>query len=52
MPLLGEIGCRLAEIVGLELNEKEMTENVIHIRLNWKRRLKTSNSIRTLSLVE
>jgi integrase len=51
MPLLGETGCRLAEIVGLELNDIDMTENLIHIRPNRIRRLKTSNSSRTLPLV-
>ena len=51
MPLLGETGCRLAEIVGLELDDIDMTENLIHIRPNSIRRLKTSNSTRTLPLV-
>ena len=51
MPLLGETGCRLAEIVGLELDDIDMTEEVIHIRPNSIRRLKTSNSTRTLPLV-
>ena len=51
MPLLGETGCRLAEIVGLELDDIDMTEDVIHIRPNSIRRLKTANSIRTLPLV-
>jgi integrase len=51
MPILGETGCRLAEIVGLELDDIDMTEEVIHIRPNSIRRLKTSNSIRTLPLV-
>ena len=51
MPLLGETGCRLAEIVGLELDDIDMTESLIHIRPNSIRRLKTSNSIRTLPLV-
>ena len=51
MPLLGETGCRLAEIVGLELDDVDMIEEVIHIRPNSIRRLKTSNSTRTLPLV-
>ena len=51
MPLLGETGCRLAEIVGLELDDIDMTEEVIHIRPNSIRRLKTANSTRTLPLV-
>jgi len=51
MPLLGETGCRLAEIVGLEIDDIEMTESLIHIRPNSIRRLKTANSTRTLPLV-
>ena len=51
MPLLGETGCRLAEIVGLELDDIDMSEGVIHIRPNSIRRLKTRNSTRTLPLV-
>ena len=51
MPLLGETGCRLAEIVGLELDDIDMTEEVIHIRPNTIRRLKTANSTRTLPLL-
>ena len=51
MPLLGKTGCRLAEMVGLELNDIDMSEAVIHIRPNSIRRLKTSNSTRTLPLV-
>ena len=51
MPLLGETGCRLADIVGLELDDIDMTESLIHIRPNRIRRLKTSNSTRTLPLV-
>ena len=51
MPLLGETGCRLAEIVGLELDDIDMTEEVIQIRPNRIRRLKTANSTRTLPLV-
>ena len=51
MPLLGETGCRLAEIVGLELNDIDMTDEVIHIRPNSIRRLKTASSTRTLPLV-
>ena len=51
MPMLGETGCRLAEIVGLELDDINMTEDVIHIRPNSIRRLKTANSTRTLPLV-
>jgi integrase len=51
MPLLGETGCRLAEIVGLELDDIDISEEVIHIRPNSIRRLKTTNSTRTLPLI-
>jgi integrase len=51
MPLLGETGCRLAEIVGLELQDIDMKQELIHIRPNSIRRLKTKNSERTLPLV-
>ena len=51
MPLLGETGCRLAEIVGLELNDIDMENELIQIRPNSIRRLKTRNSKRTLPLV-
>jgi len=51
MPLLGETGCRLAEIVGLELQDIDMQNDLIHIRPNSIRRLKTRNSNRTLPLV-
>jgi integrase len=51
MPLLGETGCRLAEIVGLELQDIDMENELIHIRPNSIRRLKTKNSERTLPLV-
>ena len=44
MPLLGETGCRLAEIVGLELNDIDMDQELIYIRPNSIRRLKTRNS--------
>ena len=52
MPLLGETGCRLAEIVGLELNDIDMEKELIYVRPNSIRRLKTRNSERTLPLVE
>ena len=51
MPLLGETGCRLAEIVGLELRDIDMENELICIRPNAIRRLKTRNSERTLPLV-
>ena len=51
MPLLGETGCRLAEIVGLKLADADLENDLIHIRPNSGRRLKTKNSERTLPLV-
>ena len=51
MPLLGETGCRLAEIVGLRLEDIDLENELIHIRPNPARRLKTRNSQRTLPLV-
>ena len=51
MPLLGETGCKLAELVGLELRDICMENELIHIRPNFTRRLNTSNSERTLPLV-
>ena len=51
MPLLGETGCRLAEIVGLELSAIDMQNELIQIRPNSIRRLKSRNSERTLPLV-
>ena len=40
MPLLGETGCRLAEIVGLRLEDIDLENDLIHIRPNSARRLK------------
>ena len=51
MPLLGETGCRLAEIVGLRLEDIDLERDLIHIRPNTARRLKTPNSTRTLPLM-
>ena len=51
MPLLGETGCRLADIVGLELHDIDMQNELIYIRPNSIRRLKTRKSERTLPLV-
>ena len=51
MPLLGETGCRLAEIVGLRLADIDLENDLIHIRPNSARRLKTRNSERTLPLI-
>jgi len=51
MPLLGETGCRLAEIVGLRLEDIDLENDLIHIRPNSARRLKNKNSARVLPLV-
>ena len=51
MPLLGETGCRLAEIVGLRLEDIDLENDLINIRSNIARRLKTKSSQRTLPLV-
>ena len=51
MPLLGETGCRLAEIVGLKLEDIDPVNDLIHIRPNSARRLKTRSSQRILPLV-
>ena len=51
MPLLGETGCRLSEIVGLRIEDIDMDNDLIHIRPNAARRLKTRASERILPLV-
>jgi len=51
MPLLGETGCRLSEIVGLRIEDIDMDNDLIYIRPNAARRLKTRGSERTLPLV-
>ncbi|MFK7868464.1 MAG: tyrosine-type recombinase/integrase [Roseobacter sp.] len=51
MPILGETGCRLAEIVGLRVEDCDLETDTILIRPNRARRLKTRNSERTLPLV-
>ena len=49
-PILGETGCRLAEVVGLRVEDVDLNERVVHIRPNEKRRLKTAGSERSLPL--
>ena len=49
-PILGETGCRLAEIVGLRIEDFDLDDRVLHIRPNDKRRLKTAGSERSLPL--
>ena len=51
MPLLGETGCRLAEIVGLRLEDIDSENDVIYIRPNSARRLKNRGSERVLPLM-
>ena len=51
-PILGETGCRLAEIVGLREEDVDLQGSVIHIRPNEKRRLKTAGSERSLPLTD
>jgi integrase len=51
MPLLGDTGCRLAEIVGLRLEDIDLENDLIHIRPNSARRLKNKTSERVLPLV-
>ena len=51
MLLLGETGCRLAEIVGLRIEDIDLENDLVLIRTNSASRLKTRNSERTLPLV-
>ena len=51
MPLLGETGCRLAEIVGLRLEDINLDSDLIHIRPNSARRLKNKTIERVVPLV-
>ena len=51
MPILGETGCRLAEVVGLRLEDIDLKNDLIHIRPNPARRLKNKTSERVLPLV-
>ena len=49
-PILGETGCRLAEVVGLRVEDIDWEARVLNIRPNSKRRLKTSGSERFIPL--
>ena len=49
-PILGETGCRLAEVVGLRKDDINWHDQVLHIRPNEKRRLKTPSSERSIPL--
>ena len=51
MPLLGETGCRLAEIVGLRLEDINLDNDLVYIRPNSARRLKNRTSERMVPLV-
>ena len=51
MPILGETGCRLGEIVGLRQEDVCLASNTLNIKPNQKRRLKTASSARVIPLV-
>ena len=44
MPILGETGCRLGEVVGLQKKDICLTSNSLNIASNQMRRLKTRSS--------
>ena len=50
MPILGETGCRLAEIVGLRVEDVGLENEILHIRPNTHRRLKAAGSERSIPL--
>ena len=49
-PMLVETGFRLAEVVGLRVEDVDLDAQVLHIRPNYKRRLKTTGSERSLPI--
>lgn len=51
MPILGETGCRIAEIVGLRMQDIDLENELIRVVPHPARRLKTSGSERELPLV-
>lgn len=51
MPILGETGCRMAEVVGLRVEDIDLEIRVLHIRPHALRRLKTAGSERSLPLM-
>jgi integrase len=51
MPILGETGCRLGEVVGLHVDDVDLDSDILHIRPNPMRRLKTAGSERSLPIV-
>ena len=51
MPILGETGCRLGEIVGLRKEDVCLASNTLNITPNDNRRLKTKSSARVIPLV-
>ena len=51
VPILGETGCRLAEVVGLRIKDVDIDEETITITPHPGRRLKTRGSKRVLPLV-
>ena len=51
IPILGETGCRIAEVIGLRREDVALDASTIRIVPHAARRLKTSGSERTLPLV-
>lgn len=51
MPILGETGCRIGEIVGLRLEDIELDNELVRIVPHEGRRLKTRGSEREIPLV-
>jgi len=51
MPLLGETGCRLGEIVGLRVEDVDLEKRSIRLTPHSARRLKSSGSEREIPLV-
>ena len=52
MPILGETGCRLAEIIGLRVADIDLEKSLLHIRPNLVRKLKTKSSERIIPLTD
>lgn len=51
MPILGETGCRIGEVIGLRLDDVDLDQGIIRIVPHGARRLKTKGSERELPLV-
>lgn len=50
-PILGETGCRLAEVIGLRIEDINNDEDIIYIRPHLSRRLKTKDSERVIPIL-